>query len=140
MISLSPKLLNIWTSIRVMTDKYPVQGSPFDNISTPIRVTSDLHGRGWAYVVVVLHQNLYMTLWVHIHSQSIGKSMLTWYKSIRLTVINLWVYSSSFLDKLSLSSNPWIYFTVLWAYCSFLYWINHFCQVIRMIQLHLPTN
>ena len=60
--------------------------------------------------------------------------------SIRLTVMYLWVYPSSFLDKLSLSSNHGTYFTVFWACCSFLFWICHFCQANRKIQLHLLTN
>ena len=42
-------------------------------------------------------------------------------ESIELTLIYHWEYHSSFLDKYNGCSNPWIYFIVLWAYCSFCY-------------------
>ena len=48
--------------------------------------------------------------------------------SVSSTVIHFQVYPSCFLDKLSLNSNPWIYFMMLWVYCSFLYWIKHFAK------------
>ena len=44
--------------------------------------------------------------------------------SIRLTLIYVWVYLSTSIDKYNCCSNPWIYFIVLWTYCSFCYfWI-----------------
>ena len=51
----------------------------------------------------------------------------TW-GSASSTAIYIQVYPSIFLYKLSLNSNPWTYFTVLWTYYSFLYWIIHFAQ------------
>ena len=65
--------------------------------------------------------------------------VVPWY-NFRLTEIYFQVwYLSSFVDKLSLRSNHWI-FTLLGTYGWFLHWIKHFRPVIRKIQLLLLTK
>ena len=73
---LSSKVLNIWTPTRVMVKKYSVQGSPFDNILTPIRVSRYLHGRGSAYAVVELPQNSNITVSKEMCTSIISKNPL----------------------------------------------------------------